>query len=822
MQTRLLNGQWRFKELQGKSWHQGSVPGSVYADLLAAGQMKDPFYRDNEDDIRGLSSKNYVYERHFNVDQLLLESDSLQLIFEGIDTLSKIYLNDTFLAETDNMHRTYKFEVKDLLASGENHLRLELFSPLEYITEKQKGTWIWGVEDAVEGFPHLRKAHSMFGWDWGPQLPDAGIWRDVYLRADSAGAFEDVSFSQHHTAENVELTVHTIAKLWHENDIAIRGVITSPDGENIAEKTKETNGAAAWLSLSIQNPQKWYPASYGEQPLYHVTVQLLCENSIVDEQTYKIGLRTIEVVQENDEWGESFYFKVNGVPVFAKGANYIPEDNILSRVTPEKTEALIKDCVDANFNMIRVWGGGHYPSNLFYELCDQYGLIVWQDFMFACAVYDLNNQFAATVREEIKDNVKRLRHHASLGIWCGNNEMEYAWTAWGFPKTEKHRQDYLDLFESLIPSVLQETDPITFYWPSSPSSGGGFKKPNDEHEGDVHYWDVWHGLKPFTEYRQFHFRFVSEFGFQSFPALKTVESFTKEEDRNIFSYVMEKHQKNGDANGKILYYLAENFKYPKDFDSLLYASQLLQAEAIKYGVEHWRRHTGRCMGAIYWQLNDCWPVASWASIDYYGRWKALHYFAKRFFSMVLISAEEAENKAEIVVTNDYSNHLKGQVAWVLRAADSSVVEKGMESVEIGPVTAEKVLSLDFSNMLRTYDDRRSHYLEFVLESNSGNSLSSGTTLFVPAKHFKFSNPNLRFTVEEQEESFAVLISGSAFAKYVELSHDSDILFSDNYMDLHDSEEPIKVTVNKDKLEENMSLKEFKDGLSVRSLYDTFT
>lgn len=329
------------------------------------------------------------------------------------------------------------------------------------------------------------------------------------------------------------------------------------------------------------------------------------------------------------------------------GANYIPEDNLLTRNPEERTERLIKDCVEANFNMIRIWGGGHYPDDFFFDLCDQYGLIVWQDFMFACSEYALTQEFKETVVQEVVDNVKRIRHHASLGIWCGNNEVEEAWVYWGPPADPKHKGDYIKLFEFIIPELLKDLDPATFYWSSSPSSGGSFVEPRNHNVGDMHYWEVWHGLKPFTEYREYFFRFCSEFGFQSFPSLKTIETFTLPEERNIFTHVMEKHQKNGAANGKILFYLSENFLYPKDFNSLLYASQILLSEAIKYGVEHWRRNRGRCMGSLYWQLNDCWPVASWSSIDYYGRWKALHYFAKKFYSPVLLSMEETGTQTHI-------------------------------------------------------------------------------------------------------------------------------------------------------------------------------
>ncbi|RKL66964.1 glycoside hydrolase family 2 [Salipaludibacillus neizhouensis] len=814
-----LNGNWKFKRKGDTEWLNALVPGSVYADLLENKKMVDPFYRDNEEEVKELSNYNYIYEKQFDLDQSIFDNDSVKLVFEGIDTISEIYINGTLISKTNNMHRTYAFDVSKDVHIGRNILKVVLFSPLQYVAKKHAENPIWGVEDAVPGFSHIRKAHSMFGWDWGPQLPDLGIWKNVSIKGESEAVISDVYISQDHQEDEVNLNVSVQTKQWQDIALTAEVSVEDPDGEIVVSEKQKLNESSTNLKLTVHNPKKWYPAQYGDQSLYKVTIELRTNGKLIDENVYNIGLRTIEVVRESDQWGKSFYFKINGLPIFSKGANYIPEDSILSRANARTTEELITNCVKANFNMIRVWGGGHYPTDEFYNLCDKYGLIVWQDFMFACAVYDLNEEFEETVREEVRDNIKRLRHHASLGLWCGNNEMEHAWNSWDFPKTEKHKNDYLTLFEKIIPTIVEDTDPETFYWPSSPSSGGNFLKTSDENEGDVHYWDVWHGLKPFTEYRKFKFRFVSEFGFQSFPSTKTIETFTKPEDRNIFSYVMEKHQKNGDANGKILYYLAENFKYPKDFESLVYTSQLLQGEAIKYGVEHWRRNMGRSMGAIYWQLNDCWPVASWASIDYYGRWKALHYFAKRFFAMTLLSAEESKTGANLVVTNDHIDPFKGTIKWVLRTAISEVLLEGEENVTVSSAAAKNGVSLDFTDLLSTYNKRRECFLEFTLEDESGAIISNGTSLFVPAKHFKFKNPELYFTVEEKEAVFEVVVRGMSLAKYVELSHQEDVVFSDNYFDVVGKGKSVKVEV--DKKDSPMSLIELKEGLAIKSLYDSY-
>lgn len=595
--------------------------------------------------------------------------------------------------------------------------------------------------------------------------------------------------------------------------------IITPDGESINETIK-TSKYENYINLDIANPKLWWPIGYGEQPLYQVIVKLEKDEEVFDREGLKIGLRTLTIKQEEDEWGESFEFEVNGVSIFAKGANYIPEHNILARCNYQKTERLIKDCVAANFNCIRVWGGGIYPEDYFYDLCDQYGLIVWQDLMFACAAYELTEAFAENIRLEVEDNMRRIRHHASLGLWCGNNENEWGWLVWEGMSDLGLKADYIKQFEMLLPKVAQEIDPNTFYWLASPSSKGSFAKPNDENYGDVHYWEVWHGRKPFTDFRNTYPRFMSEFGLQSFPSLKTIKSFTLPEDRNIFSYVMESHQKNGSGNSKIFHYIGEYFKFPKDFSSILYLSQLIQAEGIKYGVEHWRRNRGRCMGATYWQLNDCWPVASWASIDSYGRWKALHYFAKRFYAPILVSANEEETNVELHITNDTLSAIKGELVWKLRDNKSEVIQEGSSEVEVKALTAKCCESLDFGEVLATEEDKREVYLEYHLEVD-GAVISNGTVLFVRAKHFKFVDPEIEALIKEDDDKFILEVEAKAYAKYVEIDFEElDLVLSDNYFDLSANQTKV-LEIKKEDIYQDISLKDLKEQLRVRSLWESY-
>lgn len=794
-----LGGAWRMREADSQTWHSAHVPGSVYADLMADGTMPDPFWRENELDAFKRMKKDYVYQRTFTVTEAQLAHAHVELVCEGLDTLAHVSLNGREIAFADNMHITWVWDVKEQLHAGENTLEIRFDSPILYCAKKAEEAPGWESSDATPGFRHLRKAHCMFGWDWGPRLPDAGIWRPIFLRTWDAARLENALILQAHHDGVVDVTIRPEIA----GESAWSAEITAPDGEVLTLP----GTTAAEQVITIEHPQLWWPNGLGKQPLYRVTVRL----ATGDTRVWRIGLRTMTVSREKDEWGEEFCHVVNGMKVFAMGADYIPEDNILARVTPERTRRLLEDCKAANFNAIRVWGGGYYPDDAFYDICDELGLMVWQDLMYACAFYDLTPDFERSIRVETQQNVARLRHHASLALICGNNEMEMFMAGansalinhrtWEFVPTYPHHiTDYVKMFEYILPAIVKETAPQTYWWPASPSSGGNFDAPNDENRGDNHYWDVWHGEKPFTEYRKFFFRYASEFGFQSFPCLKSVEQFTLPDDRNIFSRVMERHQRNQAANGKILSYLSQTFRYPNSFDDLLYASQLMQAEAIRYGVEHWRRNRGRCMGAIIWQLNDLWPVASWASIDYYGRWKALHYAAKRFFAPVMISAEEEgelsqnpkineyhpaplEKSFRLNVCNETLRDVTGEVVWALRTPDGAIVRQNQQTLTIPAMSAKWLDKVDCADASLT-----GHYVSFAFVVDDV-AVSEGTCIFCSPKHFEFVNP--RLTVETRGDT--LLVTSHAYAKQVWLeSEDADLLLDDNAFDMNPGTKVVRV------------------------------
>ncbi|MFR2901178.1 beta-mannosidase [Hungatella sp.] len=822
-----LNGTWNWCDMESKEWHKGIVPGTVLTDMMDGGLIEDPYWRTNEYETRELSRRDYQYEREFEVPESFFREEEQCLVFEGLDTIADIYLNDELLLAVNDMHRTWRIDVKGKLKAV-NRLAVAFHSPTAFIEKADReGDIFYASTGCMKGNGALRKAHYMFGWDWGPQLPDAGIFRSVYLSGFSIARLDDVRIRQEHGAGGVKLSVESSVRKLSESDTAGNGMlvckITAPDG-TVLTVEKEV-GINETIEALIEAPQLWWPNGYGAQPLYTVRVELRMSDSVLDVWERTIGLRTVTVCTDADEWGNQFAFVVNGQKIFAMGANYIPEDNLLGHLSEERSERLIRDCARANFNCIRIWGGGYYPEDYVYDACDRYGILVWQDLMFACNVYDLNDEFEANILAETADNVKRIRHHACLGLWCGNNEMEWGWRDWG--RLEGHRPkykaDYTKIFEMLLPRLVKQVDDQTYYWLSSPSSGGSFDDPNDFNRGDNHYWEVWHSNKPFTEYRDFYFRFCSEFGFQSFPGKKTLDSFSLPEDQNIFSEVMESHQKNGLANTKIFSYISGYYKYPKDMESIAYISQILQLKAIQYGVEHWRRNWGRCMGSIYWQLNDCWPVASWASIDYYGRWKALHYGAKRFYARFMATAcekEELSTEIDYYIHNESFEERKAVLRVRLIDRDFHTLYETEREITAAAFEVKNVLPMDFAPFLAEAGMKKRAVAEYRLIED-GCVVSRGTTLFVKPKYFDFKTPEYRISVAEKADVFCIHADADTYVRYAELSLDGyDVVLEDNFFDIT-SEEGVDITVDKKEFPNQVTAEEVAAALHIRSVADSF-
>jgi len=791
-----LTGTWQFRAADADEWLPAAVPGSVHTDLLALGRIPDPFVADNELLVQWVAERDWEYRCLFDVPPQLQAQERIFLVCDGLDTLAEVVLNGQTVGRAENMFRRYEWDVTTLLREGKNELLIRFTSPIAHIRARQAERPMIAPSHSIPGGPYLRKAPCQFGWDWGPQLPPIGIWKEVYLKGYSVARFADVHLRQHHGPEGqVTLTADITLDRWREADLTVVLHLTAPDGRvQRAEVLLPGNGTSARLEMVVADPYRWWPNGYGSQPLYRAEVTLCEGKTPCDRCTLQIGLRTLELCRQKDEWGESFVFVVNGVPIFAKGANWIPADSFPTRITDEHLEHLIRSAAEANMNMLRVWGGGFYEDDRFYDLCDRYGILVWQDFVFSCSTYPLDEEkFLENVQAEVVENVRRLRHRASLALWCGNNEMEWGWESWGWiyePGGRELRAAYDRFFHHILPEICAREDPDRAYWPSSPSSGTPFVDVNGGRAGDTHCWEVWHWMRPFRFYREHVSRFVSEFGFQSLPPLATVRTYADEADWNITSYIMEHHQRNAEGNGKIVAYLTEHFRMPKDFPSLVYLSQILQAEAVRTGVEHWRRNRHRVGGTLYWQLNDCWLVASWSSIDHFGRWKALHYAARRFYAPVLLSVEDDGPRAALFVTSDLREEWRGTVRWSLETVDGKVLLSGKEEVTVPTLSSVQVWARDFSDWLTAGPSitlrpnfRRDVVLVYELWQGD-ERLSIGVIPFVPTKHLELPDPQLRVTVRQTEDGFAVDVTSGRLARFVWLElEDTDAVFSDNFFDL---------------------------------------
>ena len=821
MQKLSLSGEWQFRQCGTKEWLPATVPGGVHTDLLALGKIPDPFVADNELKVMWVAENDWEYRRSFNVDAGLLAEENVSLVCDGLDTIADLYLNGTYLGHVENMFRRWEWDVKSLLREDSNELLIIFGSPVRFISAKQAQLPLQGGGD-IPGGPHLRKAPCHWGWDWGPKLPPIGVWKDIRLEGYSV-RFENVHVRQSIGQYSALISADIQAEASGEADLKVLMKVTGPDGEQFKAKESlasfiEGGDSFTNLSVEIPDPQLWWPNGYGEQPLYEVEVTLKQDKNILDQRTFKIGLREIELSQEQDQWGQEFTFYINGVRLFAKGADWIPADSLPTRITESYLEGLLKSAVDANMNMLRVWGGGYYPEDMFYDLCDRYGILVWQDFMFACGIYPADADFFENVRVEAIENVRRLRHHAALALWCGNNEMEQGWCDWGWnkpddPLNQRLKDGYDRMFHHMLPELLKMEDPDHPYWPSSASANTAFEGANNQVQGDCHYWDVWHGRKPFTAYRTQYPRFMSEFGFQALPPLKTIATYADSADWNMTSYIMEHHQRSGSGNGLMIAQMTDTFRMPKDFSSLVYLSLLLQAEGIRYGVEHWRRNRNRVSGTLIWQLNDCWPVASWASLDYFGRWKALHYAAKRFYAPLLLSVAEEGKTMRVHITSDLIQPVDVLVRWRVELLNGKSLSSGEKNLRAMALADTLVDTYDFSTLV---SDENKRNVVFIAEMwQDGKLVSRSVTPFVANKHLELRRPGLKVQSHVEGKTLCVDVTAHSLARFVELSIDgTDAVFSDNFFDI-----PAGKTVSVTTSLPGNWIEESK--VQARSLYESF-
>lgn len=804
MLSKEINEGWSYRQVDGELSGIATIPGVIHTDLLNEGKIEDPFYRTNEKDLQWIDKEDWEYSTQFTISEEEFSKENIILNFLGLDTYADVYLNDQLILNADNMFRTWEVDIKPLAKQGDNSLRVYFHSPikkgLKLLEAEGHGypanndqSENGGLEDKKVSI-FTRKAGYHYGWDWGPRFVTSGVWRPIELKAWDNVRIKNTYIKQPSvTAEKAELIADVQLDVSVEHLNAL--ILIKMDGEKITEQSVHLHPGESVVSIpfTIMNPELWWSNGLGEAHLYNFEVEVVASNSILAQDQLTTGLRNIQLVREADEEGESFVFELNGIPVFAKGANYIPNDNFLPRVTTEEYEKVISDAVNANMNMLRVWGGGIYENDIFYELCDKNGILVWQDFMFACSMYPGNPELLESIKHEAIDNVVRLRNHPSIALWCGNNEINGAWHyygkgGWGWKQrydeatAEKINQAYLDIFHKVLPDVVEEYTLEDDYWPSSPQAGYEVEKHAGMSSvaGDVHYWGVWHGLHPFEDFEVYRARFMSEYGFQSFPDFETVQKYAIPEDYDIESEVMAAHQRSGIGNLRIKEYMSWYFNVPEDFEQFLYMSHVLQAYGMRTGIEAHRRAMPFCMGTLYWQINDCWPVASWSSTDYYRKWKAMHYGVKRAFEETLLSAIMKDDLLEIYGITDKLEDQKGELKLSLMNFDGKIIKEKSFSTSMYANTS--TLLFKSEGFLDGADSTQVVLsMEYIINDEI---LASNLFYFAKPKNQKLPSPVIKNNLVEKEGKWYIEIESDQLARYVLINiPNQDEFFVDNYFDL---------------------------------------
>lgn len=801
VESREISSGWEMSEYGKNNWIPASVPGSVHTDLLENGKIEDPFYRLNEHDLQWIDKTDWVYRTRIHADRSLRSKDHIELKFPGLDTYGEVYLNDSLVLVADNMFREWSVECKELLKAGENELKVVLRSPVTKGIEKYDAlpyqipvsdndlASIGKVPGNKKVSIFTRKAGYHFGWDWGPRFVTSGIWKPVYLQGWNEAKIKNIRIIQHQLTRD-EATMKAVVEV-QAGSLENGELVIKVNNEVVARRILNADDITVFAEIpfSIESPEWWWPNGMGEQPLYNVEVDLLVDGKSVHAMAERIGLRTIELVTDPDEHGNTFHFVVNGRPLFMKGANYIPQDSFLDRVTPERYAHVIQSAVDANMNMLRVWGGGIYEKDLFYELCDEKGILVWQDFMFACSMYPGDSLFLENVRQEAIDNVKRLRNHPSIALWCGNNENLSAWYRWGWREKviEEQGQEvadilwksYQDVFHNILPEVISSEDGDRYYWASSSSASMGV--PDNLTQGDLHYWGVWWGKEPFSSFRENTGRFMSEYGFQSFPEMKTIREYAVDEDFDIYSEVMKSHQRSSIGNETIELYMKRDYREPLDFSSFIYVGQVLQGEGIRRAIELHRVQMPYCMGSLYWQIDDCWPVASWSGMDYFGRWKAQHYMAREAFRNVIVVPETADGTTTISVVSDLENAFNAILNCRIMDFTGNVLWNKSQSVSVPGNMSSSLITFDHAKVVTRPAEV---VLQITLEQD-GKLVDQALWYYAPPKMLALMPPKIDMQAERTGEgTYRLTLTSDVLVKNIFLqSEKADGFFSNNYFDM---------------------------------------
>lgn len=831
-----LNESWKFRQARLTNWYPASVPGVVHTDLLANQIIEDPFFRLNERGLQWIDKEDWIYETTFILSPEILAKSNIRLDFKGLDTYADVYLNDEKILVANNMFREWRVDIKEKIKTAENTLRIYFHSPLKIDIPKWDSLpyqYEAGNDQSENGgvfnkkvSVFARKAGYHYGWDWGPRLVTSGIWRPVAVEAWDNVRVENIQIIQEDVSVK-SAKIKVVAEILSDNDTD-NASLCIKDGESGKIFTTRRTSLKKGLNkvageFTIRNPKLWWSNGLGNPHLYQFRTEVSINGELADQQTETAGIRSLKLINKTDKDGKTFYFELNGIPVFAKGANYIPCDNFLPRVTRAIYEKTIKDAVDANMNMLRIWGGGTYEDDVFYELCDKYGIMVWQDFMFACSVYPAEGELLENIRQEAIDNVRRLRNHPCIALWCGNNECNDAWFGWGWKKKyERQNPEYAskiweqfkDQYYVALPEVVKEHAPGTAYRPSSPFAD--YEGKSNDHDGDRHYWEVWHGKVPITNYNQERSRFFSEYGFQSFPEFQSVKQYApRPEDWNITSEVMMSHQRGGaHANGLIETYLLNEYRKPKDFESFLYMNHVLQGDAIKTAIEAHRRDMPYCMGTLFWQHNDCWPVASWSSRDYYGRWKAQHYFTRDAYRDLLVSPIAKNDTLAVYVVSDRLAKTPAKLTITVNTLEGKVIFNKTTPIRVPGNTSGVAFTAPVPELLN--GAKKENVVVFAkLQDNEGRTYTNHYFL-VKQKEMNYPKTVVQRTVRPIDNGYEITLSSDKFARGVFMSIDGiDNFFENNYFDLMPGQsETVRVRTT-------LPQPEFEAQLKIVSLPDTY-
>lgn len=777
-----LNEGWQFSFMDSIDWMPAKVPGSVQTDLLNAGKIPHPFKGNNEDSIQWVSEKNWRYKKYFSVSEDLIKKQKHLLNFDGLDTYASVFLNDSLILSANNTFRSWEVDISDIIAL-ENELQIHFYST-DSIEKLATAQLDYELPEAPRVF--TRKPQFQYGWDWGPTIKTMGIWKNVSLISYEKIRLKEV-FIQTNEISNTQatLTAHLTINAQEYDEISVE-IINNTTQETTQHSLEVSNTQTEYsIPLSIENPKLWWTHNLGKPFLYDFEIRLQQGRSVVDKISKKVGVRTIELVTKKDSVGERFYFKLNGKPVYMKGANTIPQNIFLAEISPYQHEQLISDVVEANMNMLRVWGGGIYEADEFYNLCDEKGVLVWQDFMFACAMYPSDDAFLENVKQEAIENVKRLRQHPSIALWCGNNENSEGWFRWGWQdektaaQKEKIWSDYHAVFRYILPKVLDSLHPSIDYWETSPKYGRGDQRYKTE--GDAHDWWVWHDGYPFEHFEEEIPRFMSEFGFQSFPSYEAIKYFTELDTVNVSHSSFATHQKHPRGFKLIKEYMKRDYPVPQNDEDYVYVSQLLQAYGITKGIEAQRRAKPYNMGTLYWQLNDCWPVVSWSSIDGLGNWKALHYKAKRAFENVLISTIKENDSLKVFVVNDHFIDIERPLHASWMDFYGNVFDEFETRIRIPADKSEMIFALPLDESSFNFD-------EVVLKIEFGGN--EKLHYFVKPKELKLIPSKIFSNITKTDFGFSINLNSKHLQKDVFLHTSEKGKWSDNFFDLIPDEEKI--------------------------------